>query len=137
MKRAPTFHLGDLLSISTGRLLAPTGIAGVCAILNHLTDDDLMTHQLPIACEAMQPELADQHPWLGQVEVPEGLDHVTVPAWLVEAVAKWGERHEVRPAPRAWGQHDPIRDFHNQWPDTPVVAVVSPAGPASSTEATA
>jgi hypothetical protein len=62
------FHLGDLLSISDGRLLSPEHIGGVYKILNHMTGDNLMTHQLPLACDAMLPELLTQHPWLKDVD---------------------------------------------------------------------
>jgi hypothetical protein len=33
------FHLGDILSVTTGCLVSPRGIAGVCDILNWMTGE--------------------------------------------------------------------------------------------------
>lgn len=46
------FHLGQLLSITTSKLVSPVGsspIQGVYEILDFLTKDSLFTHQLPRA----------------------------------------------------------------------------------------
>jgi len=48
------FHIGDLVSVGTGYLMPPNGIGGVYQLLNHLTGDNLMTHQLPMAAKQMQ-----------------------------------------------------------------------------------
>lgn len=108
------FHIGDLLSISTGRLVSPDHIGGVYNILNFLTGDDLYTHQLPAACDAVRPSLLEQHPWLATVEPPEEFtddDHVW--SWLEEQVEKHGERHELTAIPEVWGNHDPLEDLIN------------------------
>jgi hypothetical protein len=42
-----TFDLGDVLSITTGRLVSQRGMDGIYDVLNFMTGDDLMTHQLP------------------------------------------------------------------------------------------
>jgi hypothetical protein len=51
------FHIGDLLSVTDGRLLSPNHVQGVIELLSHMTGDSLMTHQLPLAADAMEPEL--------------------------------------------------------------------------------
>lgn len=56
------FHLGDVLSITTGRLISPRGIEGVYDILRFMTGQDLFTHQLPRAMTEMKPRLLAQHP---------------------------------------------------------------------------
>lgn len=107
------FHLGDLLSLTTERLMPPNGIDGVTRLLNHMAGDTLMIHQLPLAAEAMLPELLQQHPWLKDLVPPKGCDLPDLVAWFDWTVAGRGEHHDVEPAPLAWGTHDPIADLLN------------------------
>lgn len=123
MTETRSFHLGDLLSITDDRLLSPDLIDGVYNILNWMTGDQLMTHQLPLAADAMKPDLLQQHPWLAEITVPDLHGEAEVVTWLATAVAEHGEQHEVAPAPLAWGSHDPIRDFRNQYSDKPIIGV--------------
>lgn len=126
MSDTKSFHISDLLSITTEILLSREHIGGVYKILGHMTGDDLMTHQLPLACDAMQPELLIQHPWLKGLTPPADSTVDEKLAWVDEQARVHGEMHDVEGARRAWGDHDPMADFHNQWPDKPVVAVVLP-----------
>ena len=64
------FHLGDILTVTTGIFMCPTRMDGLYRILNHLTGDNLMTHQLPRAAEECKPWLRHQFPTL-PVTVPE------------------------------------------------------------------
>lgn len=122
------FHIGHLLSVTTGQLLTPQpDISGVYEILNHMTGDSLMTHQLPLAADAMTPELIQQHPWLEGL-MPPAKDDETLMSWMAEVAQEHGEHHDVESAPLAWGTHDPIQDLHNEFPDTPVIGVVLPPG---------
>lgn len=56
------FHLGDILSITTGRLVSPRHMDGIYDILNFLTDDNLFTHQLPRVCREVAPWMREQYP---------------------------------------------------------------------------
>ena len=62
------FHISDVLSVTTGRLVGSRHIAGVYEILNFLTGDELFTHQLPRAMNECTPWLRTQFPNL----FPEG-----------------------------------------------------------------
>lgn len=105
-------HLGDILSITTGALVSPDHIGGVYRILNHLTGDDLMTHQLPAACDAMKPHLVAQFPTLAAIQAPKFDGEAHVKRWLAEQVAIHGEWHEVTAPPSSvWGEHDAIQDL--------------------------
>lgn len=78
-----TFCLGDVLSITTGRLLSPRHIEGVYDILNFMTDDNLFTHQLPRASKKCAPFLLKQFPELeqaGSVENTARLDELLADA---------------------------------------------------------
>ena len=62
------FHLGDILSITTGRLVSPRLIEGVYDILGYMTRDTLWTHQLPRASGECRPWLLRWHPQLAEVD---------------------------------------------------------------------
>lgn len=59
-----SFHISDVLSVITGRLVSSRHMAGVYEILNFLTGDDLFTHQLPRAERECEPWLRSQFPSL-------------------------------------------------------------------------
>ena len=54
------FHIGDILSVTTGRLVSPRRMDGVYDILNFMTGDNLFTHQLPRAARECAGPLAAQ-----------------------------------------------------------------------------
>src|SRR5213080_1242489 len=81
---ARSFHLGDLISITTGRLVSPRHIGGVYDIIDFVTGVQHMTHQIPRAADAVKPWLLEQHRWLADIDVPDGLDsEEKVLTWLV------------------------------------------------------
>lgn len=89
-----SFHLGDILSITTRRLVSPSGMSGIYEILNYMTRDNLFTHQLPRAMRECAPELLRQYPQLADIDAkvvtPENFKD-----WLAEQVAKYGEELPV------------------------------------------
>ena len=113
------FHLGDVLSITTGRLVSPRHIDGVYDILNFMTGDNLFTHQLPRASEECKPYLIEQFPQLATPEMDFAVAELgemlksksgkteaekLVAGWLAKQVAKYGEEFEVKPIPK--GAHE-------------------------------
>lgn len=107
----PTLHpLADILSITTGRLLSRQHMGGVYSILNDLTGDDLMTHQLPRAAEACVPAILAQHPQLAGVEPPEDIDVADLMAWLADAEQRYGAELAVAPL-AGWERRDPIEEL--------------------------
>jgi len=112
------FHLGDILSVTHGRLVSPTHIGGVYKICNFLTDDDLYTHQLPrvyAECKAhllaLHPQL-NQIPLIGEDEAKERQERDGPrwwALWLDARVAEYGEYLEVTPIPKGIHEYkDPI-----------------------------
>jgi hypothetical protein len=130
MSETRTFHLGDILTITTDRLVSPRHVDGIYDILNFMTGDNLMTHQLPRACDECQGPLLAQHPDLAAVVVPDdfGTDaEAGVKAWLAEQVAVYGETREV--APLADGEHtyiDPITEMRKMAPHAEIITVEVP-----------
>lgn len=103
------FHIGDILSITTDRLVSPRHVDGIYDILNFLTGDNLFTHQLPRAVRECKPHLLRQHPQLKDVAIesiealPEEWTReqreAAVNAWLSGAVKRFGETLPVEPIP--------------------------------------
>ena len=92
------FHVGDIISITTGRLVSPRRIDGVYDILNYMTGNDSFTHQLPRAFKECAPSLKAQHPDLVEVDIPEGLaDPDRFQRFLGELVVKYGDERPVLP----------------------------------------
>jgi hypothetical protein len=122
------FDLGDVLSITTGRLVSPRGMDGIYDLLNFMTGDDLMTHQLPRATDECAPKLLEQHPDLAEVPVPEmfgGEAHVR--SWVAEQVERFGATREVEPLDPA--DHTPIHPLTEllmMAPGKPVIVVETP-----------
>lgn len=99
------FHLGDILSITTDRLVSNRHMDGIYDILSYMTDDNLFTHQLPRASDECKPALLEQHPQLADVGVSE-LDKIPdwqtrsgraamVGEWLAPLVVQFGEYLDV------------------------------------------
>ena len=122
---AESFHLGDVLSITTGLLVSPDHMGGVNRILQHMVGEPLWTHQLPRASDECRPSLLAQHPDLADVEVPDAFDcKEHVERWLAEQVQRYGERRDVRPlAPQEHTSINPISELLMLKPDAQVVVV--------------
>lgn len=123
MGRTKTFHLSDILSVSTGTLVSRDHIGGVYNVLNHMTEDNLYTHQLLLAAPVMRPELERQFPWLKDITAPELQGEAECVAWVASVAAVHGEYHEVESAPSLWGKHDPLTDLTNINPEARIIAV--------------
>ena len=67
--REREFHVSDVLSITTGRLVSTRHMDGVYDILDFMTGDNLFTHQLPRASDECKPYLLEQFPQLATPEM--------------------------------------------------------------------
>jgi hypothetical protein len=127
------FRTSDVLSVSTGTLLPHAentealdngaALAGLYGVLNHMTGDNLMTHQLLLAQPIMKPFLVAEHPWIDDVVVPETRELPVLKEWLAAIEAEHGKELEITAHPEAWGQHDPIEDLYTIKPDANVIVV--------------
>lgn len=126
------FHLGDILSVTTGRLVSPRHIDGIYDILNWMTGDSLFTHQLPRAMDECSGPLLAQHPDLAAIKVPDEFGDGSrdsakeaVDRWLAEQVAVYGETREVAPLDPADHTHiDPLAEIRAMAPHAEIVTVV-------------
>lgn len=116
------FHIGDLLSVTTGYLVSPTGIGGVYEILNYMTDDNLFTHALPRAAEACRGPLLAQHPQLATADCT-GIDTYNHAARLAALVAQFGETLPVAPlVAGGYESRDPLTELM-EMTDKPIIVV--------------
>lgn len=117
------FHIGDILSVTTGRLVSPRLMGGIYDILNYMTGDDLYTHQLPRAMRECKPALLAQHPHLAWAKLGE-ITPENHAARLAELAATYGETLPVTPlAGGAHERRDPVEELADMLPDTPIIAV--------------
>lgn len=117
------FHIGDVLSITTGKLVSPRLIDGVYDILNYMTGDNLFTHQLPRAWEECAAALIEQFPQLAEIDGKD-CNSDNWKQWLDDKVAQFGERLNVQPL--AEGRHafkDPITELEELWRKDRVITV--------------
>lgn len=136
------FYLGDVLSVTTGRLLSPRGMDGVYDILNFMTGDNLFTHQLPRAVDECKPHLLRQHPELDSPEFQLALGELVlmldtesgkkqpehlITGWLSKQFAVYGEQLEVAPIPpEAHQVRDPIEELAEMVGPEKVIVVEAP-----------
>lgn len=120
------FHVSDVLSITTGRLLSTRHMEGVYEILNFMTGDNLFTHQLPRAAEACKPALLAQYPHLVDLVEPDAIINAdTLPGWVAKQVAKFGETLPVTPL-AAWQPEGAIQELSEMIPGKDVTVIVVP-----------
>lgn len=133
MSNVKQFHIGDILSITTGRLVSPRHIEGVYDILNHLTADSLFTHQLPRASRECAPYLCERFPDLAAVEVPEEFDgEGHVKRWLAALVKVHGESRDVEAMRDGVHEYrDPIAEAEEMAPGRVHVIALTPTPDAS------
>lgn len=92
------FHLGDILSITTGFLLSPRRIEGIYDILNYMTGDNLFTHQLPRAAAECKPFLLQQHPQLAAIDAST-ITRENWDLWMSDQIGRFGEKLPVSRLP--------------------------------------
>jgi hypothetical protein len=135
------FHLGDVLSITTGHLVSPRGVDALYAILNYMTGDNLYTHQLPRAAQECRPHLIKQFPPLDSPEMAAELEHLKAMlqtpsgqenpmelclGWTSGVAGKLGLEMElfVLPLPRyAHEFKDPMRELEEMVPPEKILAI--------------
>lgn len=77
------FHIGDILSITTGKLISPRGTDGRDDILSYMTDDSPFVAQLGRFAEECKPYLERQLGEAIKLEVPETIkDSLSLYEWL-------------------------------------------------------
>ncbi len=97
------FHIGDIASITTNKLLSPTKMEGIYNILNFLTGDELWTHELPFASDFVKPYLLEQYPKLANINA-QNINVNNVQEKVDELIAEYGEYLEITSVSEHWQQ---------------------------------
>ncbi|WNN95173.1 hypothetical protein SEA_MAGRITTE_222 [Microbacterium phage Magritte] len=125
-----SFHISDVLTILSGRLVSTRHIEGVYDILGFMTDSSPFTHQLPRLGDEVKPYLAAEHPELAKVEIPqfdgETADEVkaSINAWLEGLYPNFGTEVTVSRIPaEAHTEIHPLEELVMMRPDAEVIAV--------------
>ena len=100
------FHIGDILSVTTGRVLSERNINGVCDLLNFMTGQNLCTYEILQVSPICRIYLSEQFPHFAKKEMVgplAELDHEMrsktdnddamriLKGWLARQVAKHGK----------------------------------------------
>lgn len=124
MNETKTFHIGDILSVLSGKLVSPRHIGGIYAICDWMTDRSNMTHQLPRVSSEIEPQLREDFPDLAAVEVPAGLNSEQKVLDFLASL-DMGETREVERL-RDSADHtdiDPIAEIRMINPDAKIIAI--------------
>lgn len=122
------FHIGDVLTITTGIMVSPEGIGGVYQILDWMTGDQLFTHQLPRASDICEPILKGLYPEIAKVEIPDAsnVPESLIPEfwidWLAKKAAIHGEKIRV-PKLTTYTPIDPLEELITMRPDATIIMV--------------
>lgn len=85
------FHIGDILSITTGCLVSPKLIGGVYEILNWMSGESLFTHQLPRVGREAAPILLAMYPQLADAQAEaEAVTSSNFDSFIAKMVARYG-----------------------------------------------
>ena len=93
------FHIGDILTITTGKMVSLRNIKGLCDILNFMTKDKLDYCQLPRAGDECKIYLLKQHPQLKDMDVSK-VTGKNWKKWLNKQIVRFGETLSVCPIPK-------------------------------------
>lgn len=88
------FHITDILSITTGRLVSSRGTEGVNDILEYMTGTPIFEHQVSKARETCAPVLLAEYPYLAEVNC-QGVDEDNFAERMIIWINLFGEHLSV------------------------------------------
>lgn len=94
------FHIGDILSVTSGVLVAPRGMVGVHDLLSYMIgvpDGRLPDTEMPKVANIATPLLRQQHPDLEAIVIPDMRGDEAVDSWVGGIAIKYGETRLVLP----------------------------------------
>jgi hypothetical protein len=96
-------HLGDALTIVTGKFLSPNGMRSLQDTLRYLTGDVVFINQIPRAVDACRPHILASFPELGNP--PDDVRSDEGKKWISEHYALYGDEIEISPLPTGAFKH--------------------------------
>lgn len=107
------FSVGAIVQAYTHILL--TNFDDVYHVFNHLTQDDLFTHQLLVAGRLMEEEIARQHPWVAGIDATGLEGEQACHDFVADLVTAYGPEHPLESAEHLWVDHSPMKDLADIW----------------------
>ena len=92
------FHISDVLTVITGKMVSIRNMEGLYDILNYMSNDNLHTHQLVRVIEECEPYLKQQFPQLEKIDI-SGIDDNNLIVRIKEIEKEHGSYLEVKPLP--------------------------------------
>lgn len=127
------FHVGDLLSVTTGRIVARRHVDALYDLLGHMTGDSPFTHQLPRFGDECKPWL---YRWFPELEsVDDGIlgDMIDIhgpekgcETWVDAMVSSRGIRewYDVPQIPKDdHSRRCPIEELRQMAPDAQIIVM--------------
>lgn len=93
------FHLGEILTATTGIYLCPDGLDGFIKLVDYVTGQIHFDHQLGRAGQDIAPYIRGQLPWTAEITVPPIADETEGRVFLAEVADRYGEFHVLEPMP--------------------------------------
>lgn len=126
MSASKRFHIGDILSVTSGILVSPEHIGGVYQILDWMVDESLMTHQLPRVSRECEPFLRQTFPDLAAIDVEAAAitSEAELTTWFASLEPQYGTHRDVPKLPA--GDHTaihPLAEIKMIRPDAEIIVV--------------
>ena len=99
------FHISDILTVITGKMVSIRNMEGLYDILNYMTNDNLHAHQVIRVMDECKPYLVKQFPQFNQINI-EGLNDDNLLSRIEEVEKEYGSYFEVERLPE--GAHEYI-----------------------------
>ena len=88
------YHVGDILSVLSGRNLSPTGMAGILDLVHAIAGDEAGAN-LVRASEYAASQLRQRFPELAAIPIPADLNDWTTDIWVAAMASIYGEWHPL------------------------------------------
>jgi len=101
MAKSSRFHLGDILSVTSGIIISPKGEKAVQELLSFMKGEEVGTSESELrqAMKECHNSLLIQCPKLRKLD-PSMIDGTMIPSWLKHQIREHGDYHSIRPLQR-------------------------------------
>lgn len=89
-----TFTLGQVLTVTSGRMLCEGGMKDLYEILNYLTGDEIYTHQIPSALDQCRPYVLSSYPFIETIDV-YGINRANFIESISDMKMRYGDEFEL------------------------------------------
>jgi hypothetical protein len=131
------FHAGEIITVITGRCVAPDGLPGIKKLLDFMTGDKIQSTEITRVMKVCAPHLKKQFPQFNtpefEIEITELIEmlksesgkaepELLIRGWLGQIGEKYGETFEVEDL-EFYEMRDPIEEAIEMFGEEKVIAV--------------